>query len=495
MPKLKLLAPAAALALVVGCTDLEVTNPNQRTTDTFWQNQNDAMAGLSAAYSGLQQNGVFGRWLWFVSDARTDVGTSRSPWTDLANWTRTVLVTPNFGPNQDVWNEHYRALFRANQVIASLPNVTSMSDEARNQMTAEAKFIRGLIHYQLALLFGPAPIVTTVLEPGQYPESSQSVDQVYAQAAKDFTEAAAALPPSWTGNNTGRATRGAALSMLAKVHLQQRRWAEAASTFGQVRSLGVYRLAPTYAENFTYAGNNNVESVFEVQFGGPSQLAQGTRGLNIAKLVGPPGFAFTDVQPTEWMFQQYFAEGGRTNPDPRLDATVFWNKPGGMLVHGKPFAQLYPNGFKDTGIDKTYFWKKYEEYWLPVQDWDAALNAKVVRFAEVLLGQAEALNEAGQTAQALEPLNLLRARAGVPAIPAGISQADLRRRIEHEWLMEFGWENKRLGYLKRHNKFNKETLLPHDPDFVFFVNGRSELLPIPQTEVDLNPQVKQNPGW
>jgi hypothetical protein len=118
-----------------------------------------------------------------------------------------------------------------------------------------------------------------------------------------------------------------------------------------------------------------------------------------------------------------------------------------------------------------------------------------VRFAEVLLAQSEALNEAGQVAQALEGINLVRARAGMPAIPGGISQAALRDRIEHEWLMEFGWENKRLEYLKRHNKFNKAYLLPKDPDFVFFEDGKSELLPIPTAETDLNPNVRQNPGW
>src|SRR5919204_4896214 len=118
----KLLA-TVALLVAVGCTDLELTNPNQRTTDTFWANQSDALLGVNATYGATQANGVFGRWYHFISDARTDVATSRSPWTDLQNWTKTVLVTPNFGPNQDVWNDHYRALFRANQVIENVPNI------------------------------------------------------------------------------------------------------------------------------------------------------------------------------------------------------------------------------------------------------------------------------------------------------------------------------------------------------------------------------------
>ena len=218
-------------------------------------------------------------------------------------------------------------------------------------------------------------------------------------------------------------------------------------------------------------------------------LAQGTRGLNIAKLVGPPTIGFTDVQPTEWYFQQFFTG---PEPDPRVYITLFFN---GMDVYGEPFAERYPTGFKDTDLDHTYFWKKYGEYWLTFQDWDAAVNYKVIRFAEVLLSQAEALNEAGQTAAAAEPLNLVRARVGLPDVPTTLTQAEMRQAIEHEFLMEFGWENKRLAYLKRHDMFNRAMLLTHDPDFEFFVDGKAELLPIPQTEVDLNPQVEQNPGW
>jgi starch-binding outer membrane protein, SusD/RagB family len=468
-----------------------VTNPNERTTDTFWRNQGDASTALNAVYNGLQGTGVFGRWIWLIQDSRTDVGTSRSPWTDLQNWTRTVLVTSNFGPNQEVWNEHYRGIFRANQVIANVPGI-EMDEALKRRIVAEAKFIRAVFYNNLALLYANVPIVTEPSTAGDFPET-RSQQEVFAQVLKDATEAAADLPPSYTGDDLGRATRGAALALAGQVQLQQRNWVEAIGLFEQVINSNQYRLVPNYADNFTVQGGNNAESVFEVQFGGPSVLAAGTRGLNIAKLVGPPEIGFTDVQPTEWFFQQYFAETGQA--DPRLDVTVFWNKPGGMDVHGRPFAVRYPDGFKDTGIDETYFWKKWGEYWLPEQDWDAAINYKVIRYADVLLNLAEALNEAGRTAEAAAPLNQVRARVGLPAVPSGSSQAAMRERIEHELLMEFGWENRRLPYLLRHNKFNKDTLLPHDPDFFFFVDGKSEYLPIPQTEIDLNPNVRQNPGW
>lgn len=486
-----LAVPLVMTALVAGCVDLEVTNPNQRTTDTFWQNQDDAISALNAVYGGTQANGVFGRWLHFASDARTDVGTSRSPWTDLQNWTRTVLVSSNFEGNEFTWREHYHAIFRANQVIENVPSI-DMDEGVKRRIVAEATFLRGLMYYNLAILFGNVPVITGILPAGEFPPTEPEAS-VLAQVEADALAAAPDLPTTYSGNDVGRATRGAALALAARAQLQQREWAQAAATFRQVVDLGVYSLAPTYAENFTMAGENNAESVFEIQFGGPEVLASGTRGLNIAKLVGPPDVGFTDVQPTEWYFRQFFVETG--DPDPRLEATAFWNRPGGMDVHGRPFAERYPTGFKDTDVDHTYFWKKYGEHWLPVQDWDAALNYKVIRYADVLLMLAEALTEAGSPAEAATYLNMVRGRAGLPPLPSTLSQAEMRARIEHEMLMELGWENKRLPYLKRHDLFNKAALLPHDADFEFFVDGKSELLPVPQNEVDLNPNVVQNPGW
>jgi hypothetical protein len=491
----KLLIPLAAALVVGGCSDLEVTNPSQRTTDTFWRNEADAMTGLNAVYNGLQANGVFGRWIWLTLDARSDIGTSRSPWTDLQNWTKTVLVTSDFGPNAEMYNHHYQGIFRANQVIANVPEI-EMDAALRARIVAEAKFLRAVYYNNLAILFGNVPIVLEPSEAGQFPETRQRAE-VFAQAITDATEAAAVLPESYDGGDMGRATKGAANALIGRAQIQQQKWAEAAAAFGEVVSSGEYALAPTYAENFRVEGDNNSEAVFEVQFGGPSVLAQGTRGQNISKLVGPPGAGFTDVQPTEWYFQRFFAERGAGNPDPRLDATIFYNKPGGMDVYTIPFAERYPTGFKDTPIDKTYFWKKHGEYYIGRvdQDWDSAINLKVIRYADVLLYYAEALNEAGQGAMALTHLNAVRSRVGLPGVPGGLSQDAMRRAIEHEMLMELGWENHRFQYLARHDMLKKDLLLPHDNDFIFWVEGKSELLPIPQTEVDLNPNVQQNPGW
>lgn len=181
MRTIRLLA-AVAMLLTVGCTELEVTNPSQRTTDTFWRDANDAILALNAAYGATQANGVFGRWYHFVSDARTDIARSRSPWTDLQNWTKTVLVTPDFGPNQDVWNQHYQALYRANQVIANVPEI-EMDAALEERIVAEATFIRALMHYNLWLFYGNVPVMTSVMSPGEYPATTPAAQVLEAVAA------------------------------------------------------------------------------------------------------------------------------------------------------------------------------------------------------------------------------------------------------------------------------------------------------------------------
>jgi starch-binding outer membrane protein, SusD/RagB family len=474
-----------------GCADLEVTDPNQRTTDTFWKAREDALAGINATYRGLQENGTYGRWLAFAYDIRSDVGFSRSPWGDLANFTKSVLGSYDFEVTREIWQHHYRAIFRANQVIANVPAISS--DQAlMNRIVGEAKFIRALLYYNLVNLYGGVPLVLDPPEPQDRPTQG-TVEEVWAQIEKDLTEARGVLPESYSGGDIGRATKGAATALLAKAHLQQREWTQAAQFFAEVAASPQYRLLPNYGDNFIASNDNNAESIFEVQFGGPSVLSAGARGQNILKMIGPCGVGFCDGEPTQWFFDQFQQE--RTvngQADPRLDATLFYNKPGGMDVYGEPFARRYANRLNDR------FFKKLGEHYKTFQDWDNEINIKVIRLGGALLLYAEALNELGRTTEATAQVNRVRARANLAPLPAGLSQAQLRERIEHEQILELGLEQERFLYLKRQGWLTDTNriaeLKAHDPDFGFFAPHRA-LLPIPQTEVDLNPNVKQNPGW
>ncbi len=484
-----ILPPLLMGALLAGCADLEITDPNRQTVDRFWQTPNHALLGINATYRGLQENGTYGRWLQFAYDMRSDVGYSQSPWGDLANFTKTVLGSYNFEVNQEVWQHHYQTIFRANQVIANVPGI-QMDAGTRDRIVAEAKFIRALMYYNLVNLYGNVPLVLTPPQATDRP-NQVTPEQAWAQIEKDLQDARGVLPASYGGENVGRATRGAATALLGKAQLQQRKWSEAAQNLGAVASSGQYSLLPNYGDNFIETGDNSAESIFEVQFGGPEVLAAGSRGQNIIKLIGPCGpggtnFCDGDVRP--WYFAEFSKEKTTSGgTDPRLEATLYF----GGTAYGQPYSKYF--GSK-TGRK---FWKKYAEYYKTGQDWDNPINVKVMRLGGVLLLQAEALNEAGRTAEAHAPLNRVRARAGL-APAAGMNQAQMRAEIEHQQLLELGFENERFLWLKRHGWLTDRAriaeLSARDADFAVFEPHRA-LLPIPSTETNLNPNVKQNPGW
>jgi hypothetical protein len=503
LPALLACAVLGTGTLVSACTSLDITNPNQPSTATFWQSQNDAVQGINAAYNGLLNNGTYGRWLGFAYDIRSDEGRSPSPWAELSNFNKFTLADYDFEVNRELFIHHYQAIFRANQVIAEVPGI-SMDPALRSRIVGEGKFLRGLLYFNLENLFGNIPLVTQPSTTGDQPATAAPA-AVYAQIEQDLTDAAAALPTSYTGADVGRATKGAALALLGKVQLQQLKYATAVTTLAQVIAIPGYDLMPNYADNFTAMAENNKESVFEVQFGDRSLLASGVRGLNIAKMIGPCGPGFCDGRPTRWFFDQFFLEPTTTGGvDPRLDATIFYNKPGGMDVYGQSYVQRY--GAASTEI----YFKKYGEYYIPGdQDWDAAINYRVIRFADVLLMYAEALNGANRTAEAYPFINRVRARVNLAPLPTGLTQTQMRDRILHERLLEFGLEGQRWMDLRRYNLLsavvkadagtpacNPEPYVAGcDAEFNSFIVNKSELLPIPQTERNLNPNVTQNPNW
>jgi hypothetical protein len=486
----RLVPVLAAALLLAGCADITLDDPNRQTVDTFWQDEQDAVLGINAAYRALQENGTYGRWLQFAYDLRSDIGFSRSPWGDLANFTKSVLSSYDFEVNREIWQHHYQAIFRANQVIAYVPEI-QMDAALRDRIVGEARFIRALMYFNLVNLYGGVPLVTEPPVPTDRPTEG-TPEELWALIEGDLTAAAAVLPASYSGADVGRATRGAARGLLGRAHLQQNEWALASAAFAQVIS-GPYTLLGSYGNNFIQAQDNNPETVFEVQFGGPEVLAAGSRGQNVIKMIGPCDVGFCDGEPTAWYFGVLSAEttvGGQ--PDPRLDATLFYNRPGGMDVYGTPFAVRYGGRLGDR------FWKKYGEHYKTAQDWDNPINIKVMRLGGILLLHAEALNEATGAAAAKPFVDQVRARAGLAPLGIGMTQAQMRTAIELEELRELGLENERFLYLKRHGWLTDPAriniLKTHDPDFNLFEPHRN-LLPIPTTEILLNPNVTQNPGW
>jgi hypothetical protein len=472
--RFRILLPALLFgASAVGCREnLNITDPSQPSSGTFWQSSTDAVQGVNATYNALIRLGTFQRWQAFTYDIRSDEGFSNSPWTDLANSVKFTFASYDFDTNRDSWNESYLGIYRANQVIANVPNI-QMDTALRSRVVGEAKFLRGLLYFHLMTLYGGN--IPLQLSPSALNDAPASADsgKVWAQIEQDFGDAVKVLPASYSGGDVGRATSGAAQGMLGKVLLQERKWAAAAAQLQPVIASNRYSLVNDYASNFTAAGKNNSESLFEVQFGNPELAgSQQIYGLNIAKMVGPCGPSYCDGRPTRWFFNQFFPDTtNRVVYDSRLDATIFWNKNAGTdSVFQQTFAKRY------GATNDVLFFKKYSEYWLSDQNWDASLNYKVLRYADVLLMYAEALNEQGQPGAAAPYVNQVRQRASVnqPPLSPALSQTAMRDAILHERLVEFGLEAQRWLDLGRQNLLTAAylpTLQQHDDEFKFFTPG------------------------
>jgi hypothetical protein len=278
---------------------------------------------------------------------------------------------------------------------------------------------------------------------------------------------------------------------------------------------GRYSLLPNYADNFTQAMDNvNPESLFEVQ---TEDMYPIVTGLSFPKMIGPcrrsdatPQLdynpTYCDGRPTRWYFDEFSKSKTATGAsDPRLDATILYDRADRAteLVYDRQRSFYFQNDptAPTIRLDTMLFFRKYGETYLrQEQRWDNPINYKVLRYADVLLMQAEALNEQNQTVQAAPLVNQVRRRALKSDLPATLTTAQMRDSILYERMFELGLESSRLNDLRRQNLLTS-ALASHDRDFVTgggapgFVNGKSERLPIPATETNLNPNVKQNPGW
>lgn len=494
----KYISIAFAAVMLTACSEdfLNKAPEDSINTANFFRTQDDAIAAINGAYQPLQWPKLYNMRMWTTdimagnSIVGAGGGTDGIETQDEANF---VTSTDNQGV-LDLWRGPWPGILRCNIV---LKNVTGMNINAalKNRILGEAYFLRANYYFILVRFFGDVPLVTEPVDPsGNLRPARAPKADVYNQIIADLNNAATLLPPreQYSGSDVGRASQGAALGLLAKVNLTLGNWKNVVDLCNQVKALG-YVLDASYADNFDVTKKNGPESLFEVQYYGKSSYdfwANENQASWLSTFTGPRGSNMVAGgwgwnQPTEEFVSSY--ETG----DKRKDVTV--------LYQGCPsFGGLtYQKSYSTTG----YNLRKFLVTQSVSSSYDnSPMNFPVLRYADVLLMKAEALNESGNTAEAQLPatddnatLNKVRARAGLPDV-TGLNQTDLRLKILHERRMELAFEGQRWFDLIRVNGGQ------YGIDFLHSIgksnmNTKYLLLPVPQKERDANPNLTQNPGY
>lgn len=492
--------------------DLVQNDPNTETTESFWQNDNDALLGVNSVYGSLLTDGTYMRSTPLLLDLKGDDTRSQSPWGAMFNLGR--FNTSIADPSIYGWafETYYQGMYRANQVLENVPNIEMEDEDLKTRILGQAYFLRGLFLFHAVDLFKNVPVPTST----DIYHEQKTQEEAWAQVMDDFTKAIDMLPVSYNdvsgldAGQVGRATKGAAIAYLGKAQLFNHDYEAAKESFKRVIDLGVYSLVDDYKDNFTKENENNSESIFEVQFSrdaGGVDLGWGGApasgwGKTSARAItyAPRGFGWTDIQPTQTLFDEFMKEktvNGET--DPRLNVTIAWNDPNGYTLYGHDFATYYANNPADLN---SLFVNKYQNSYgdrADEFDWRSGINERIMRYADVLLMYAETLNETGNTNAAYDYIQMVRDRVNLPdlrVVKPDMTQQEMFEQIAHERFLELALEGHRFDDIRRWGWLSSrlDWLIQRDPEFQFYQEGR-EYFPIPQLEIDNNPGTEQNPGY
>ena len=480
-----LLLVAACVALASCDSFLEkqpISDPN---VNVFYRSASDFEAAVNAAYAELQATAQYEHLYYSIAELRSDNTTIQI---EGGAGDQDVLQMDNFEiitTNPDIamfWRGNYEGVQRTNTVTGRIENV-EMDQTLKDRYIGEAKFIRALEYFNLVRTFGGVPLVTQEFEDvtEAYDQGGASVEEIYQQIIQDLQDAEGLLPASYTGADVGRATKGAAMALLGKVYLTQGDFQAASDKLAEVMGLGVYELLPDYADVFDPANPNNEEIVFAVQF----NQGAGNQGSNYlvdfcpqesSTAILQQGGCFGFNQPTQDLADAYEEGDARR----AVSMAEGYTNLEGAFVSDR-YITKYPGRPGTEGGSN--------------DDWP------VLRYADVLLMHAEALNEVGQTGAAYAPLNEVRARAGLDPL-SGLSQAQFREAVYHERRVELAFEGHRWFDLVRTGRavevMNAKVCRANTDCQTVGIQSEIEpyqtLYPIPAAQVSVG-ALEQNDGY
>jgi starch-binding outer membrane protein, SusD/RagB family len=471
--------------------------------DQFYTTSAAAVAAVNEAYTALTFTSATTNPLWVFGDVASDDAASGDPAASQDNATIDNFSFSTTNSNlSNEWGNFYEGITNCNLVLANVPSI-NMDTALRSRLLGEARFLRAWYYFMLVNIYENVPIVLTPLTPAQMQITQSPAKYIYETVIEpDLMAALDVLPAAYTGTDVGRATSGAAASLLAKVYLYQEKWDSSLTYSNLVINSAQYSLMPLYSQDFDALHKNNAESIFEVQMLGGQDPNVGN-ALN--QWFGPEvvGGYYCNAPNPNFVSEFEVTDSGVA--DPRLNYTVaidstLWNN-----------GQVYLSSWSpQTG----YLTRKYQQplSQAPVIG-QGSCDYLAIRYADVLLFNAEALNESGQLAASVIPLNQVRQRAmnsylydttlpGYGTVPTGllppvpaVSQTQVRLAIIHERRVELGFEFHRYFDLMRYAANpnlgpSYITPLINRDGVTGFSYTTDYPFPVPQSEMDIDKALK-----
>jgi hypothetical protein len=497
----------AMLLVLAGCSDdfLERSPSDQVSSTNFFSQEKDLIYAVNAVYASIGFNS-WGTSYGYSTDllrieALTDNALDHHSWNAgyrLADGTASAYD----GYVEVRWKERYRGIQRANRIFEGADGVTDMLASKKVRLLAETKVLRAYFYFDLVYLFGDVPFVTNSLTPDEAAGSTRTDKTTILDAMlTDLTSAAANLPTGYSGDDLGRVTKGAAVSLKARILLYQEKWAEAAAAAKEVMDLGVYSIYHSYQDMFTYEGINNTEVIFDLQEMkdkdnhwnftmqnyGPNSVGGWSSGCPLQSLVD--AYECIDGNPIN-SSPLYDPNDPYANRDPRLTHSILypgrnWRNgvyntipgatyPGKEIVAGDDLTDGTGGQWNKTATG--YNWLKYiSEDDIDNGDyWNGAIHFILIRYAEILLTYAEAKIENDDIDQSVyDAINEVRQRPDVnmPVITTGKSKEELRTIVRRERRVELAFEGLRLMDIRRWKI--AENVMPGVPEGLSYTDPDS----------------------
>lgn len=508
----KILTLFFALLILNGCSNdfLERSSLTQIAETNFWKSESDAYLALNAAYSSLQTRSLYGGslngWQGFTGfDCIGDNAYNQYEWEGPGIFMEGTL-NPTNGPTQAVWDNSYTGIARVNAIIK---NVNEISEDLiptpnKNALLGQAYFLRALFYFNLAVYFEDVPLILApqTLQEAFVPKNTYA--EVTAQIVEDLKFASESLPVAHPANLYGYATKGAALSLLARVQLYNKVYEGTDGVLNlteQVLALG-YSLHPDYATLFTPTNEKSPEIIFSVRFLRGADTSNGE--IFSGTYAGTPK---VDVRPMANLANDYYCTDGlpitssplynpnnkKLNRDPRATGTIYFN---GDQYLDNP-VRVFNSGGSPTGFGQRKYIRRGPDADGNGISADGSQDFYVIRYADVLLMRAEAMAETNDATGAIALVNQVRARVNMP--PVSALETNIIQVVRHERRVELALEGLRFMDLKRWGQVEQavqratsDAVGPYNPQYL---GKRSEVFPIPQVEIDVNTNLVQHPAW